>query len=83
MIEADKLRKEQTQAFDQGDKEKSKGSRSDKNRAAEICKRDEGVAQARVEAPINTSKQFGAKGGKKTKPNVRWWDTYRRTVCSI
>ena len=68
MIEADKLREEQWQEFDREDKEKSKGTRSDKNRAIEDCNPDEGVAQAHVEAPSRTSKQFGAKGGKKKKP---------------
>ena len=40
-------------------------------RAIEACKPDEGVAQSRVEAPVKTSKQFGAKGGKKKKPRPK------------
>ena len=71
MIEADKLREEQWQEFDKEDKERSKGSKSDKNIAIEDRKPDEGVAQACVEAPKKTSTQFGAKGGKKKKPRPR------------
>ena len=70
MTEADKLREEQWQEFDQEDIEKSKETRSDKNKAVEVCKLDEGVAQAHVEVPSKTSKQFGDKGGKKRRAGL-------------
>ena len=71
MIEDDQLREEQWQEFDREDKEKSKESKSDRNRVIEDRKLDEGVAQAHVEAPMQTSTQFGTKGCKKKKSTSR------------
>ena len=55
MIKADQPREAQWQEFEKEDKEKSKESKSDKNRVIEDCKPDEGAAQAHVEAPKKTS----------------------------
>ena len=71
MIEGDQLREEQQQEFYKEDKEKSKESKSDRNRVIEDHKLGEGAAQVCVKAPKKTSNQFGAKGSKKKKSRPR------------